>query len=713
MVRNSDINELTLGDLFRARDAYQVHLTSLPNVVATAVGLYLAREDETESTSTFGERLALAPGKRPKRTLENSRAVEWSWPVVLVFVDDWLTAPQIRKRPDDMVPRQLYLPDGRVVPTCVVYAPSTNEPPSPGEHLSFPSSMIGGGYVCLADVQGQERAASLACLVTDGDRIFALTNRHVAGAPGRRLYTEVNGSRYDIGVSASKSVGHVSMTTAYPGLGGDDVQVAVDAGLVELDDATNATTQVFGVGPLGGVVDIGAHSMRLNLIGQPVRAFGGASGPLAGEIVALSYRYKTLAGTDYVADVLIGPRAGRQLSTRHGDSGTLWVTDGPPLGDLRPLALQWGGHRFAASHGPSPFALATFASTALATLDVDIIADWNADLATYWGVTGHYTIGARACDLVKPAKLRAFFVANRDRIAFELADIENGAFLTEGGVFTPLADVPDRVWKHPPRGQPHRGREGPNHFADMDDPDADGHTLLSLYADDPATLDPAAWHAFYTKLPAAPSLMHEGMLPFRVAQLYRLALVALGKQDSLTATALLGVMAHYVGDACQPLHVSRFHDGRDPQHPTGVHSAYEDKMLDAHRKDLIAGLDTALAGTDPMPTVTGHREAARAILELMRRTVERLPPGEICDAWTVTPAVHPAALWQQFGDRTIQCIADGCRTLAMLWSSVFAEANAPAPPAQPLSKTDLAKLYNDETFAESMTIVGYRDSGLW
>ena len=75
--------------------------------------------------------------------------------------------------------------------------------------------------------------------------------------------------------------------------------------------------------------------------------------------------------------------------------------------------------------------------------------------------------------------------------------------------------------------------------------------------------------------------------------------------------------------------------------------------------------------------------------------------------------MRPGALWQQFGERTIECIADGCQTLAMLWSSVFAEAHAPAPPDQPLSKTDLAKLYNDESFAESMTIVGYRDSGLW
>ena len=205
----------------------------------------------------------------------------------------------------------------------------------------------------------------------------------------------------------------------------------------------------------------------------------------------------------------------------------------------------------------------------------------------------------------------------------------------------------------------------------MDDPGTGGHTLLSLHADDAATLDPTAWHDFYTSLPAPPGLMHEGMLPFRVAQLYRLALEALGRQDTMTATAALGVMAHYVGDACQPLHVSRFHDGRDPKHPSGVHSAYEDKMLDAHRDDLITGLDAALRTATPLPSVTGHQEAAHAVVELMRRTIDRLDPGEICDAWPATPPVRPADLWQQFGERTIACIADGCQTLANSWTSVF------------------------------------------
>ena len=59
-----------------------------------------------------------------------------------------------------------------------------------------------------------------------------------------------------------------------------------------------------------------------------------------GEITALLYRYKSVGGFEYLADFLIGPRAGDEsggtasavagqpeLLTRPGDSGTLWLLD--------------------------------------------------------------------------------------------------------------------------------------------------------------------------------------------------------------------------------------------------------------------------------------------------------------------------------------------------------------------------------------------------
>lgn len=87
------------------------------------------------------------------------------------------------------------------------------------------------------------------------------------------------------------------------------------------------TAQVFGVGELGPVIDLNTDTISLDLIGCPMRAFGAASGELRGEIQGLFYRYRSMGGFDFVADLLIGPRERDVLSTRPGDSGTVWVWD--------------------------------------------------------------------------------------------------------------------------------------------------------------------------------------------------------------------------------------------------------------------------------------------------------------------------------------------------------------------------------------------------
>src|SRR5262245_42811843 len=83
---------LSLRDLLQARDLYHYHLLNKPNVVGTAVGLYLIRNDDPEPD----ERL-LRHGHKPKperrnkgeRNLWNSRTREYSWPCVHAFVREW------------------------------------------------------------------------------------------------------------------------------------------------------------------------------------------------------------------------------------------------------------------------------------------------------------------------------------------------------------------------------------------------------------------------------------------------------------------------------------------------------------------------------------------------------------------------------------------------------------------------------------------------
>ena len=64
------------------------------------------------------------------------------------------------------------------------------------------------------------------------------------------------------------------------------------------------------------------------------------------------------------------------------------------------------------------------------------------------------------------------------------------------GAVIPMADVPDFFWKHGSQGYS-RAMEGPNHFADMDQPrPGDGVDLLTL-CQDTQQIDANVWNTFY------------------------------------------------------------------------------------------------------------------------------------------------------------------------------------------------------------------------
>src|SRR5262252_3324730 len=104
----SEFDALSMSDLLDAREQYHVHLMRHPKVVATAIGYYRIRKGDTP------------PGVSPAvhgngpRNLMNSEVRSYSWPAVLVFVEDWIAATDFGSgRPysaDDSVPKTLYLP---------------------------------------------------------------------------------------------------------------------------------------------------------------------------------------------------------------------------------------------------------------------------------------------------------------------------------------------------------------------------------------------------------------------------------------------------------------------------------------------------------------------------------------------------------------------------------------------------------------------------
>jgi hypothetical protein len=545
----------------------------------------------------------------------------------------------------------------------VVLVEKDSRPSPPNVHLSFPRTVVGGGCLTLAEVQGTTHLGSIGCLVTDGDLTYALTNRHVTGDPGREIFTSQRGRRVRLGVSDARQVGLLPFIRAYPGWPGENVNVQVDAGLVRIDDLKGWTSQVVDVGPLDEIVDLNTDNLTLDMIGQSVKAFGAASGRLRGEIAALFYRYGMVGGTEYVTDFLIQPRDGQ---TVHGDSGTLWVWEQRLEKDRarnRPLAIQWGGHTWADGAGGTgrsgTFALATSLSVICRELSVRVVTDWNTSLPEYWGDVGHYTIGFFACAKLS-GKVGKLMAANQLRVSYPHDAITSKTEIKKRGPgdFVPLADVPDRIWAH---GETIRGgADKPNHFADMDQPDPKrgNKTLLEL-CKDPANVSPAFWLSYYANVGDT----GRGLLPFRVWQFFDEMADAASRKDVVRFVAAAGTCAHYVGDACQPLHCSYLHDGHPDGTGQGVHSAYEDDMLRSHAPDLLDSLGRALdSASGAVTPPTSGKAAAVAVIDLMRRTFKAIPPASIVDAF-----IRGDDLWSRFGVDTVKVLKDGVRTLQAIW----------------------------------------------
>lgn len=722
-VREADFHALSLTDLADARDAYHVHLANLENVVGTALGRYLIRREDPE----FNDPDANRPGwSKEPRTLGNSGVRKWSWPCVLVFVDEWMVDPPDGSRSDQVVPRRLYLPDGRQVPTCVVYTPLAAAD-GRASNVRFTSATNGPGRPLFTEAQGRRRMGTIGPIVTDGAKAYALASRHVLGAPGAEVSVVDRGDQRRIG-SAAAFADRRTLAELYPGVAGTRAEISLDAGLVELDDLDGWTTQLFGLGAPGDLIDVNVDTVALGLIDCPVTSFGAGSGEIRGSILGLFHRWRTVGGVDQIAELLIGPRPdGVPVDSRRGDSGATWVWDAAAeLGDdaprqlvgdrnvpvVRPLALQWGGQITldAAGGRPTDYVLASTLSSVTRALGVTLLHDDSlSDHSLYWGKVGHYKVAEAACHLAEAGTRLATLLANNvERIGVSDANIEAGNLPSAKArdQFIALADVPDLVWRST------RQKDAASHFADMDEPGGaavDNKTLMELWGEGGDWRTPAGWTAFYDSLASSPKDRHRGALPFRVAQLYDVMVAAVEAKDIARFVTAAGVLAHYVGDACQPLHVSRLHHGLpDDSDDDKVHAVYETDMLDRFAPEVITGVNDLLDGyqvgdpAGPAP-FAGAANASVAVVDLMARTIAAIEPAEILDVFNTDDGRGRAVrLWDAFGARTLDRLADGSRTLAVIWQAAWVEGGGESISKSRLKKqpaADLQAIYEDKSFA--------------
>jgi len=784
----NNYRSLSIRDLLQARDLYHFQLLNKPNVVGTAVGLYLIRKGDA-----YPDTIARRHGRKPKalprhkgeRTLGNSEVREYSWPCVHAFVREWKDKSEFggargELNPEDMVPKTLFLPDGRMVPVCVTrvvqQAPDTTSP-----SWVWPGGILGGGIPIGVNMQGRTELATAGCLVSDGHTTYVLTSRHVCGDDGEEVFTVSRGRRMVVGRASDLTLGRMPFTEVYPEFAGKRTYVNLDAGLIELEDVEAWTSRIVNLPDVGPIADLNELNITVRLIEAPVVAIGAASGRLEGFIKALFYRYKSVGGYDYVADFLISPRLleadskrrppkktrPAPVQTRPGDSGAVWHLVMPKdaaankpssrtarkadpfVGTPRPLAVQWGGQVF---QGPRAnesyaFALATNLTTVCRALDVELVEERNVGALPYWGQMGHYSIAAFALKALKNGKLKTLLTANIEAISFdpgELSPKSIKARLKEAkdkGELIPLADVPDVLWKTYKTNKGGRdttfanhrssGPEHPTHYADIDQKGLDKKTLRQLSLADPAhNITVGAWQKFYDA--TGHKLERErGLLPFRVWQFFDAMRAFARKKKAAEFLCAAGILSHYVGDACQPLHGSILADGYKDQKTTvthhrrktgdeyttssnvgaGVHSTYETKMIDRKAPEIVKRLDAAVKkGDDAIGKIKSGQDAALRIVELMDRTARRIPPKTLVDAYIDaggTPVVGVQdSLWNTFGTKTIAVMADGARALAAIWTAAWDGGNLDAVGNGPgaVDPRDLSDLYEDTKFVESLNL---------
>lgn len=760
-----DYVSLSIKDLLDARDAYHVYLSSLDNVIATAIGRYFIHEDDWYAKHPPGSHPPSAYRKpQSPRTLANSVIRPWSWPAVIVFVKQW-------ERPGKLgmnaVPPSLYLPDGRVIPTCVIEAaPDTAPPPSP--MLRFPTTpLIGGGYACLREHQGEENFGIVTCLVRKGGTYYALTNQHVAGGEGEVVKAYIGGQFQPVATTSRYAVDRLAMPHVFPTWNYPRSLLTMDAGLARIEDLHDWTSQAFGIGEIGELFDATEYSLTLDLIGTPVRAFNGVSGASQGEIRALFYRYESVGGFDYATDLLIGPRSKSKRDdpphpfTGPGNSGSMWFYDPPADEDsartshdlhqppappaergeraprLRPIAMQWGGDRIVSADGKkSSYVFAAFLSSVCRAMDVEVVRDWNIGHEEYWGKIGHFSIGWKACDQLS-GNVGTLMKTNQSNIGFDDVKL-GGTFTVDRNNFVPLADVPDYVWINT------RPNEPIQHFADIDIEDIDGHpSLLDRCVSDPKNIAASAWKDYFDGFAAAGVGPEEGALPFRVWQIFDAMVGYLKKKDVIHFVAAAGVLAHYVGDASQPLHCSYMHHGVPPMTtyqgreypyprsssqftafkttpPAQIHGIYEEAMLEVDPVAALSLVDTKIAAMPaPSATIATGHDAAIATISLMHNAQSRLSPMDIiqADNSSLSKSKRAAALWNNatIRDATAESLAESVLTLAAIWDAAWTAGNGASIAKSKLvafDPADLMDIYrNEKGFVPSLSLKAMATSG--
>jgi hypothetical protein len=250
-----------------------------------------------------------------------------------------------------------------------------------------------------------------------------------------------------------------------------------------------------------------------------------------------------------------------------------------------------------------------------------------------------------------------------------------------------LAPLPDRWVYAKGRG----GAEGSYHFADLDEPAAQGRfagrSLLDLWADR-SLITKKVFREYVDGL--APQNGKRGPPPrttlaFRAAGIYEELVKFLQAGRPAEFLAAVGVLAHYVEDACCSLHLTAWHHG-DPrsrnEKEQGIHQAYDHlrgEKLDTLMEQVARKLGSWRPdAADLTPTAVAYR-----VVALQRQVYAELDPKELVRAYVAASYQLP---WSKLEGPTVEAMAQGLKLLADIVESAWRVGNGKAIPEAALAR---------------------------
>jgi hypothetical protein len=203
--------------------------------------------------------------------------------------------------------------------------------------------------------------------------------------------------------------------------------------------------------------------------------------------------------------------------------------------------------------------------------------------------------------------------------------------------------------------------EGPRHFLDIDD--------YPNYHNLPRSLDTLIMLYGWERVKA------NGTNPWATVWNMDTLVNRLRRGDWDGAKLAAADLGHYVGDAHQPLHVTRNYNGQYTNN-YGIHSRYESTMLSPtyYLSQLFITSDSVRSVTDRIEYVFAYILHANSLLDsiLQADTYAKAVSG-----WNgsgTPPPSYYAALWTRTRNVTLQQMQNATEHLADLWYTAWVDA---------------------------------------